>query len=641
MKATRMFFFAACVFAAASCSTVKEDLPVKGAANELTISAYFDETKSAIQEDGKVFWEPGDAINVFYNGTGSKFVSTLTEAGAFSQFKGQLDVVFGYDEEGKVDEPVIWGAFPYSSANSSDGSSVTVALPALQSARPGTVGKDIYPTVGMSTTPSMAFYGVAGGLRFTLTRSDITSISFAGANGEKVAGKIKVAFENGAPVIQEVSAGASTITLMPAEGETFQAGVWYYIVVAPVALKGGFEMTFNTADKSAKYTRSSEVTISRKVFGSISDIDKDLVFGDKTWSAPIVLPVHAASFGFEIDPKTDKPVIAFVDYDTKNSSSGPLYVYNGLNAAPAYVATSIKDANGVDNNRYTALGINDAGKAYIFTSNPSSPAYGEIYSSSDYTTWTCEVDQIDKTNGYAARSIGCLGNKVVMMTSNNAAGAVPRRNLNVTYFSGTSWTKGMAVPGRNTALTSYNPVIKTKNGVMYVFVTNISSGFSIIKFDGENWTNVKDIVATAGSEYAQYSYSAYYQDMAISDDGQIYIIIGTSNPLGVVVLKYDPEEDTLGQIGTTIPLTDSVSARYVRIAFNANGVPYIAFRGNDKCPYVSVRNEDTWEWEEPVKLGSCEVDDLQIRFNSKNQGFVVVGTVNSSTNPGHVEVFTL
>lgn len=259
----------------------KNNEPSEPEGMQMTFTAYqegSEMTRTAVQDGGtQVYWEPADEIKVFFNGSSGRFVSQNTENATVATFTGTINVVAGANEGGNTNYTT-WGLYPYRSDASSDGSSVTTTLPAEQTGRVGSFAKNTNITLAQSSGLNLAFYNVCGGLRFSLTQEGIKRVTFEGNNGEAIAGKIKIAFANGIPVVQEVSEGESVITLTAPNGGSFQTGQWYYISAIPGSLPGGYKMVFYKESESAKLTSSSSVTFKRGVFGSLADADEDLMF---------------------------------------------------------------------------------------------------------------------------------------------------------------------------------------------------------------------------------------------------------------------------------------------------------------------------------------------------------------------------
>ena len=233
-----------------------------------------DFTRTTLQDNGvKVYWEPQDEIAVFYNGSCGRFVSQNEVPALTAKFEGTLNTILGFNEGGAAENP-IWGLYPYREDASSDKLSVTTVLPAEQIGRAGSFARNTQITLARANSLSLGFFNVTGGLRFSLSQDGINAVSFEGANGEILAGTIKLAFENGVPVVQEVTEGKTRITLTAPDGKSFQTGQWYYIAAIPGALANGFKMTFYKDNEYAVFTSDKAVSFKRGIFGSLITPDK-------------------------------------------------------------------------------------------------------------------------------------------------------------------------------------------------------------------------------------------------------------------------------------------------------------------------------------------------------------------------------
>lgn len=278
---TRYILFAAATLALAACSKTSEQPEPDGI--QMTFRAYQEssrETKTTVQNSGtQVYWELADEIKVFFKGTGSRFVSQNTAEATVADFSGSLNILIGANE-GANSITKIFGLYPYRADAVSDGSSVTTTLPAEQTGRVGSFAKNTHISLAATNANSvdLGFYNVTGGLRFSLTQEGIKSVTFEGNNGEALAGKIKLAFESGIPVIKEVSESSSALTLNAPGGGSFQTGQWYYIEAIPGTLTKGFKMVFSKGNETAKLNSSGSVTIGRGKYGSLADADEGLIF---------------------------------------------------------------------------------------------------------------------------------------------------------------------------------------------------------------------------------------------------------------------------------------------------------------------------------------------------------------------------
>ena len=224
---------------------------------------------------GTIFWNPADKINVFFGTTRATYTSQNSSNAKTAVFKTSDSV--GSSELSSTN---IWGLYPSNSSSSCNGSSVTTTLPSTQHGVPNTFDDDLFLAVAHSTSTSLQFYNVCGGIKFSLYRDDITSITFRGNNNEYLAGKIQLSFPNGLPKATVVN-GTKEITLNPKQGQTFDLNVNYYIITLPATLSKGFTMTFTTKDGTVgtfNYTDAA-VTIRRSVFSKKDWIDSFATFG--------------------------------------------------------------------------------------------------------------------------------------------------------------------------------------------------------------------------------------------------------------------------------------------------------------------------------------------------------------------------
>ena len=111
----------------AGCAKVKEvELPQnQEELHEVVFHAGWDpETRTVLQEDGSVWWEPGDKISLFVGsggGGGYKLTATNTEPAAKVDFYGQIN-----DE---TENPTYVAIYPYNSSAYYDGSTLYSIIP--------------------------------------------------------------------------------------------------------------------------------------------------------------------------------------------------------------------------------------------------------------------------------------------------------------------------------------------------------------------------------------------------------------------------------------------------------------------------------------------------------------------------------
>ena len=245
---------------------------------EASQEAYNSETRTTLQADGSVYWNPNDEISLFFiNGDngGNKFTSLNEETIAIAEFSGTISGITGGGED-LNGESYFWAVYPYSEGNSCDGESVTTTLSNVQQAVENTFADDLFITVARSNSVKMAFKNVCGGIKFCVSHSDIKSVTFRGNNNEKLAGKVRVGFDgNNKPAVKEFIDEKAQVTVYAPNGGTFKPGEFYYIILLPTVFESGFTMTFNKSDNNTCYVCNYEkpVSVKRSIFTVIRDKD--------------------------------------------------------------------------------------------------------------------------------------------------------------------------------------------------------------------------------------------------------------------------------------------------------------------------------------------------------------------------------
>lgn len=262
-----LFVAVTVLIAVVGCTRSQEMEIQKG---DLTLVAKTESSNGSrtIVEDGThVYWEPGDEIKVFSGDKSGAFRSELTESAATATFNGTLG-------EGAWTEGMdLWAVYPYSEDAVLDGETIVTVLPDVQVARAGSFGKDMNMAIAHSTTETLQFYNVCGGVRFSLQEGGIKEVVLEGMNGEVLAGTVTVGFEDGEPVIQTVTEGKTSIRLTPEKGESFEKDEWYYFVAISGALEKGFKFHFVKEDDLGYKVFDKKVTIKRGIYGTVSNAD--------------------------------------------------------------------------------------------------------------------------------------------------------------------------------------------------------------------------------------------------------------------------------------------------------------------------------------------------------------------------------
>lgn len=249
---------------------------------EAAQEGYASETRTIRQEDGSVFWNPGDEISLFFmrgeNG-GNKFTSQNTEVAEIAEFAGTINGITG-GGEGLSGDAYFWAIYPFSKENSCENNSVITVLPNTQQGIEESFADDLFITIARSTGVKMGFKNLCGGLKFCVSQSGIRAVSFRGNKEEVLAGKVRAGFNaSNVPVVTEVLDGKTEVTLVAPNGGEFEVGKFYYAVLLPATLSEGFTMTFHKSDDTyGVYTHSKSVTFKRSIFGTVRNLDNGLTF---------------------------------------------------------------------------------------------------------------------------------------------------------------------------------------------------------------------------------------------------------------------------------------------------------------------------------------------------------------------------
>lgn len=239
-------------------------------------------TRTVRKLDGKIYWNPGDAINVFFGSDKGKFTSSNTEDAAKASFNGSITIssVIGMNE-GEDDDNCVWGLYPYHETASFDGTYVYTSLSSEQMGKAGSFADDLFITLAKSNSFKLSFYNVLAGIKFSIQKEGVKKVIFSGNDGEILTGDLKLKFgEDERPVVSEITNGKTSVTLTP-DGGTFTVGEYYYIVFAPTTFSKGFTLSFQTATEEGEYTYNKSITFPRNMFGTLTNADKDVTYSEK------------------------------------------------------------------------------------------------------------------------------------------------------------------------------------------------------------------------------------------------------------------------------------------------------------------------------------------------------------------------
>lgn len=227
MKQFTKFLAVAFAFVAtvSACKKAEIGAPADTTLKTITVSAQLPETKADIQADGKVFWQEGDQIAVYVEGTKYELALVAgagTKAGIFS----------GEVAEGTIAN-AIYPAAAAKAAYAVPTVPTTQVIPAGASCDPAAVVMD-----GTVAEGAIAFKNVAGGVQVTLPE--------------------------GAQRVTLVSGGNTVTATVPGKG--------VYNVMLPTATFNGFTVAVATADSHSFLSTDKTLEVTASKIFRLSDV---------------------------------------------------------------------------------------------------------------------------------------------------------------------------------------------------------------------------------------------------------------------------------------------------------------------------------------------------------------------------------
>ena len=292
MKTSRIALWILCLALVASCKknngNTGDDVPENG------FRAKIEQTKGGgskgerthinpdwgNEEETGIYWSAGDLIKVS-NQSGNTLTFQLTEG---------ENTMYGTFYTGEQNdgffEPVYMAAYPAANAEGTattiSGSTATFSMLSTQSYKANTFDEGAMPMVASSSTQTLDFRNVFGGLCIPLCGDGltVTSVKLTSLNTtEKLWGVFTADCTSSNPVPAHVSGGDNTLTLECSGGVALDATVPtdFYFMVPPGTLESGFTVTaYNGTtvlyEETADWTASPPATpfIRRRVIMKVN-----------------------------------------------------------------------------------------------------------------------------------------------------------------------------------------------------------------------------------------------------------------------------------------------------------------------------------------------------------------------------------
>ena len=252
-------------------------------------------TKTMLQEDGGVWWEPGDVAGLFfqywteneeegwYQTPRVKLVSTNNEVASSTDFVANF-INTGIQTLDGVS--TFYAIYPYSDCNyfssSNDGSLfLYFSIPTIQTAVAGSFDRNAFISYAETQDDNLFFRNLCGGVKFSVSQEGIKEVIFRYSSGEKMSGAFGVLYKRGENMSEWPSmwGGESDEVIVRAPDDSFfEVGKYYYAVMNPSENDSPLIVTYIKDDSKATYITSGPTSIKRSVFKRLYNKDKELTF---------------------------------------------------------------------------------------------------------------------------------------------------------------------------------------------------------------------------------------------------------------------------------------------------------------------------------------------------------------------------
>lgn len=232
----------------------------------------------AVHSDGlQSTWSEGDSIAIVCEGNRSIAVA---EAGGRT-------VTIPRSVTGTTTASSLFAATPAARLVTADATSLTVSIPTAQAVTSDGYDPQAAISVAHSSTDTLAFRSVVGGLRLNFSLSGVSKLEIESVDGYALAGSARLTWnEDGTFVAQPQADSAYILTVTPADGTTFQTGRDYFVSTLPCNVYGGYRLSIYKDGEVAHYFGVHQ-TFDRALYISPLDlVESGLEFDDP--DAPLV-----------------------------------------------------------------------------------------------------------------------------------------------------------------------------------------------------------------------------------------------------------------------------------------------------------------------------------------------------------------
>lgn len=321
----------------AGCAKIKEsEVPQdQEGLHEVVFHAGWDPgTRTMLQEDGSVWWEPGDEISLFvdmgYEG-GYKLKSIESEVSPKADFIGEIPEL----NEG---EYVAIYPFDESTFYRQEGETMMVGLilPERQIARENNFPDKTFKSIAVSTDDRLNFKNLFSGIKFSVANDGVKEIEFAVTQdpflpdcGTCLSGALS--FSKEGELLS--TSGFGKVSIVAPDDQCFVPGKYYYITIPARTFENGLIITYRKETTEATLVLDQDVTFKKSTFKRLYEKDADLDFHERSGKYATIphfgslLPngidakkITEAHFYVSSDKTTDTVLDSYPDY-----TSEPIY----------------------------------------------------------------------------------------------------------------------------------------------------------------------------------------------------------------------------------------------------------------------------------------------------------------------------
>lgn len=346
-----------------------------------------------------------------------------------------------------------------------------------------------------------------------------------------------------------------------------------------------------------------------------------------------------AATSMAVSPTTGEPHIFYAQTNTTTTNKGSVIKWNGTGFVP------------VGNKEFTAGRIygpriqfaNNGNPYVIYADNATSPTNRPTVMNCTGSTWNvvgtaAYGESVNTAYGIDFAVYGS-DNRILSAYSQNAAGTVDRRALNVAYYTGSSWTANQSVSLLPTVdgstYAAINPKVTSFGNIAYVVVALNGAGYSVLKYENATWSLLADKETFGGSVGINTKELA----IAVDNAGVLYVAAPDYTTSYIRVAKYSATNNSWSVIGggpISRLTTSSVSGWSFKLAFDKQNNPFVLYvdrpEGTELIASIVTLDPESLNWTTPLILYRGIANE-PVSLEATSTGEIFACFLTSNTSP--------